>query len=67
MREVRTLEDYGMRNAMTPLERKEEYIRQCKLLPRGQQAPFWLKVIHEDEEVAKLVCYKVAKPRGRKK
>ena len=58
---VSKLEDFGMTKAVPPWERKLEYARQCKELPKTKQAKFWFDVMARDPEVAKLVVFKRSK------
>ena len=55
------LEDFGMNKSISPRDRKTEYIRQCKLLPRDQQAKFWMSVLEHDPEIAPIVIFKRSK------
>lgn len=59
------LEDFGVRQTISARDRKDEYARQCRELPVGKQAPFWLKVMRNDPEVARLVSFKRTKERRR--
>jgi ABC-type uncharacterized transport system ATPase subunit len=49
------LEDFGARDMASPQERYEQYVRDCKALPKLRQAEFWLKIIKHDIEVGRLV------------
>lgn len=58
---VAKLEDFGMRSAMSPQERKAEYGRQCREKPVNQWGKFWMDVIDKDPEVGALVKFKKVK------
>jgi len=63
---TRRLEDFGAQRTTSPLERKREYARQCKELPKSQRARFWLKILDKDVEVAAISTFKVTSG-GRRK
>ncbi len=58
------LEDFGTQHMPSPRDRKDEYIRQCKELPKEKQAKFWLQVMDRDPEVAALSTFKTNRSRA---
>jgi len=59
------LEDFGARKTVSPEERRQEYIKQCKELPARRQAKFWSNVLDSDPEVRKLCDVKEGKRRAK--
>jgi len=55
------LEDFGVRESMSPQDRKKEYARQCKALDPDLRAAYWLSVLRNDPGVAKITGFKVSR------
>ena len=62
---MRRLEDFGIRETMSPKERHQEYQEQAKGMRKELQARFWLGVLEKDPEVRALVSE--ANPHKRRK
>jgi len=48
------LEDFGIRDVVSPAERFTEYRQQAKGLPKTKMALFWLRTLEGDREVREL-------------
>ena len=62
---VRRLEDFGIRETLSPKERLQEYQEQAKGMGKVLRARFWLGVLDKDPEVRALVSE--ANPHKRRK
>ena len=65
MDSTRRLEDFGVRETLSPKERLQEYQEQAKGMGKTVRARFWLGVLEKDSEVRALVSE--ANPHKRRK
>jgi len=55
MAQVTRLEDFNVRGTVSPRERYEQYVEDCKALPKAKQARFWLEILDRDRDVRRLL------------
>jgi len=65
MTKISRLEDFGTKDTVSPRERYNQYVKDCKSLPKQKQGKFWLAILEQDPQVRRLLDLDEKKRRGR--